>query len=1507
MAEGFEFEEFYINEKVKTEAAIDRSGVNVQNPTEPAEIVTNNVVYYASVVQAASAYGGWLTLGDGYRICIEDISTSTPNYYYVRPWHRLGEVADLGIASTWKPGANRETLFEPDTDDENIRYYLINDNSGTYSRISTFRAYIFPRHSVEANRDTKPSNNIVDGMNTLPIVQNPINYAGLMKVMYGALGLYGGRWKSLKWLNNVWDKKRADAIKDNAVMSYDRFKRLMDNLADVCKDNDVGFSVTYYDQTFAREVTAEDATPEDYKVNKSAAKKKHRQYIAALAAADITKTDMGKYTSFSDAYNIELPKFISRTGLIDNVGSAYNNETALLPPVKTAIKAFFYQADELEDEFCNLFHKVLGEISKVPVVWRFVSGSTKNTINNAKRNYINQPSGSRRMAFDLDEFQAILMTQWNSSGWEPRAIPRLVQVGGWESGDNSGATSIVGANAGNGTWNISWWTAHTYSSNTLYMSFEGASNKITRDKEYTTMEAEDVLNELIDRFNAAVKALHPDQTLANGEVDNNSYISEDTRAEIIEHVINHPDTFSDWAWGNNGFLSKTSTKTFGWLLVNVSCWMNYTRAAGQRTTGDGTYIDAGQLIDYLSTNWPANTKFDFGQLNSSGMGFDAILSGSYDVMSWEIGMGGNDEVPSSNDDFTPRYTEEWLNLSDLPFESFGNALKIVNAMRDAYKQMYRAATVQALTIGPASALKALSKLDDIEDDLDDLRDVCNKLTWYQRLVDESPFINLSAIPDAGDSLNTSAYPARLMFPVKMYKKVRVKYKRWGRTRHRMAKRSIGVRWAEVTFTDASVFGEYPVVEEEAGENVEYTSTYELDGSDDAPIVILDEPLPDKVVDAGRGLIRFANQNVSFTVDSEIKLVLDGVVAANPGKIMSLKIPLAPTQHDGSREPVSILYKMPGLPYDSEIRKRAFIEFGSLSQAPGFEVVRNQGPIDDMVPGWKIFHDSSDSIADLRDGLGIHDKVAMLLSILKHEFGDSRVQLVETYRSMDDQAGMCSGGPESAFLSWHNYGLAAKIIIMKPDGKTPMEKDDEEMKRLCKIARAFTECCESGRIGPACNVIWCARLAVGPSIFDWEFLPVGVGHKDAPKFRDALISQTDPVHEIGYVDVTANNYVVNTAPSDGRPYVMSTSAALANAEDRGGHKFMSPDNIRNYPHVSDIVLYDVKEFVNLVRLKMSANGSSLPASGSIYDWKALNPHACEQLIRYYAMVGSISGAKALIAGDYVERYLPVEEQYYNTSAIDYVKGMLGNHYKDIRICVSRDGESSYITLHDGIFHVKSLEAYPNNQPTRFDTHKQQRVDKEHMLWGTWHDGVFYTEEEWPVPYIDSDKPVIDGYVDGEAVDGEALMLHQVLAAKIHKRFGEIRKKFEEFSGSLMYDHVEDGPNAEMGDMLENEFGLIKAQDLIDFDDLDTIVSGILDNVTGSDTDGTGLNFGMGKERVKLDGSIYEKVVNNAQVAGIRRAALNKEHIHIKDTPTPSTTKTLYDLLAKGNGYMANDII
>lgn len=1490
MADAFDFEEYYVNEKIKTEAAIDRSGITVQNPTENAEAATNNVIYYVAAVfyKKNETDLSYEKLEDNCRICVTDqpAPDATATYYYIKKWHMLGEVATCGISSSWDPKKERESRFVADAGVDGFTYQLIDDGDGdspghgTY--ISSFYAIVYPRHETETNnKDEWETLQIQGDTPTFPIDQSVVQYPKMMKLLYGALGIYGGRWKSLKWLNRVMNGK---GLSDNAVISYDRFKKCMDRLADYCSEADVGFSVTYYDQSFAKEVTVDDATPADYKANRVKARRKHISYVAALKEADQTRTDMGSNTSFTDAYTKHLPLFLAKPDLVYPVGDAEGNTTALIPPVKTAIKAYFYDAEELEDNFSTLFKSVMDALSKVPFVWNFVSSSTKRKIHAAAKRYTSGPgAGSDRMVFDMDVIYAAMLdtTVYGNTELMHRALPRLIQVGA----DEYGWCYMYGPYRPDG-WYMSNWVASSGSD--MFTTFTDCRNPL--NKAYTTIPADELTDLLVDYFNAAVSA----GTIASDPMDKDAVHAKITEFDEILKMTDGSDErkaaeSSYWTWWN------TTYNVFGIWFLNVCGFMNYMK---DNCTDPNNEADG---IKKQNISWAASRigkeKFDSWKRSNQTWIFPR---GEYDIMAWKEPADLTRTTWPLDEYLTPEYPTVWNDIATNPYENFGSALLVVDAMYDAYKQMVRATTVQAMTIGIASAARAALQLSEISDDLEDLRDTCNKLMWYQRVIEESPFTNKSTIDGLGAPTLTSSFPAHLMFPVKMYKKVRVKYKRWGRTRHKMVKRSIGVRWAEVTFTDASVFGEYPVVEEEAGEIVRYQSEYTVESNETSTVIYLDDPLPANVVEAGRGSLNFFNQSASFTVNDEMSVILDDVLMEDPGVIMSIKIPLPPSQPDGSKEPVTVLYKMPGLPYDSEIRKRAFADYGPLSQSKTFEVIRNTG-IDptDKKDGWKIFHPSSNSLEDLREGLGIHDKVAMLLSVLKHEFGGNRVQLIETYRSMADQANMCSGGPESEFLSWHNYGLAAKILILKNDGKTPMEKTDEEdMKKLVQVARAFTDCCANGSFGTPCNLVWCGRLAVGPSIFDWEFLPIGVGHKDAPKFRDIMLSQMDPVRELGYVDVDAAGYVKKTV-DDGytEPYVLESSKALANAAVYGGHRYMNPTNIRNFNHVSDIVLYDVKEYINLIKLKMSANGTGMPESGNIYDWKAINQDACDQLVRYFAMIGSVAASKTLLAGDFVERYMDIDERYADMSPVDYVKGMLGNLYTDIRVCIERDGTSSYISLHDGILHIKAMETYPNNPPTRFDLHKQQRVDSEHMMWGTWQDGVFYSEEERPVPYIDSEKPVLDGYVDGECVGGEGMLLHQLIAAQVHKKYIEIKKRFENYGGSLMYDHFEDSPNSGMYDMLENEFGLIKAQDFIPFDTLEMMLFGV----------GVGDQDGFGRDKVMLDGSIYEKVVNNAQLAGIRRADLTKEHLHIKDTPSKDDGKSMYDRLMKGKGYMANDLI
>jgi len=53
-------------------------------------------------------------------------------------------------------------------------------------------------------------------------------------------------------------------------------------------------------------------------------------------------------------------------------------------------------------------------------------------------------------------------------------------------------------------------------------------------------------------------------------------------------------------------------------------------------------------------------------------------------------------------------------------------------------------------------------------------------------------------------------------------------------------------------------------------------------------------------------------------------------------------------------------------------------------------------------------------------------------------------------------------------------------------------------------------------------VWCGQLKTGPDNFVWEFLPLGVEHKDAPKFRDILYNQGDPISSLAFINVNDIN-------------------------------------------------------------------------------------------------------------------------------------------------------------------------------------------------------------------------------------------------------------------------------------------------------------------------------------------------------------------------------------------------
>jgi hypothetical protein len=117
---------------------------------------------------------------------------------------------------------------------------------------------------------------------------------------------------------------------------------------------------------------------------------------------------------------------------------------------------------------------------------------------------------------------------------------------------------------------------------------------------------------------------------------------------------------------------------------------------------------------------------------------------------------------------------------------------------------------------------------------------------------------------------------------------------------------------------------------------------------------------------------------------------------------------------------------------------------------------------------------------------------------------------------------------------------------------------------------------------------------------------------------------------------------------------------------------------------------------------------------------------------------------------------------------------------------------------------------------------------------------------------------------------------------------------------MYDRFQDGPNADKFSQLENEFGAIAAQDLMDFDELEALlaqedINKLADIETNGERNGAG------------GGSIYEKVVNNAQLAGMRKAVRTSERMHITDKGNGLTPGEIYRAVMEGRAPGANDLM
>lgn len=801
-------------------------------------------------------------------------------------------------------------------------------------------------------------------------------------------------------------------------------------------------------------------------------------------------------------------------------------------------------------------------------------------------------------------------------------------------------------------------------------------------------------------------------------------------------------------------------------------------------------------------------------------------------------------------------------------------------------------------VQPSLAAILKRRLSDLNRAVSEFNNAIGKIKYFEYYTADSVFDSKERILGDGDCYRvtngipeTARYPARFLVPTRIYKKVKQRKRVLCFWRTVTRTKCVGTRWTEIRFVNVGLYDKYPKDMRIPERMVPFESGYTY-----ATDIVVDKEIPSGI-EAGRKValkVENLNDEIPATIKDAHTISIDQPAdIPKKGTTQYFMVSLDDTKSGIETSQVHVEYNIPYFPYDDEIRAYAFGTYGPFDQSK-YAIKDRSGNFGSGKDGWRIFNDTSNELSAMRKGINIYPSVANLLKILKDAFGKNRAELVETTRSAEDQMTRCMGGTESAFLSWHNYGLAVKIMVYQDDLKTPIEDESEDMLKLAELARQFSDDCINGKFGARFNVVWCGRLTVGADLFDWEFLPVGVNHKDAPKFREILLAQRDPIIELGYVPADA----FAKPPSDelqhnkSVQWISTTSSVYRNAETFGGVKYVSPASIRNFKFPKKLPLINLIEFIRLIQVKMDAYGTKMPNKGDMYEWINKNRSAYEQLLTYFGMTGNLQSFRSLLAGEYITRYKPIVTNYYSTDPIAFVQYFLGDEYNKVKIRADDMVDASYITLSDGRLHIPRCDGRPRLPLSVDNMYDQKQVTKDNYQRGRWIDGRFIpsaTDDE----YVSSSS-VIGGYNNFEPVGGDAYILHAFIGDQIKQEFDSIVSMFEGYNGDLMFDSFQNGPYADKYEQLENEFGIIAKQDLIDFDKLKgMIVAADLDITTDKET---------GRK------DIYEKVVSNAECAGMRLASLGSEHVEVNPKKSETVTiEDVYRIIGTDGGPSANDLM
>lgn len=1158
-------------------------------------------------------------------------------------------------------------------------------------------------------------------------------------------------------------------------------------------------------------------------------------------AEDVTVVDLSRRMTASDVTKADTAGFCKRMQnygyMIDCTG---DNQTPFLPSLRDAFEAYFPK-EEVAEDFEDQFSDVLAGIKSL---W-----SLKKHLKKSTRQKIEKVSAADFRNASPDEIN------YTAEG-ETFLIDVESLKCSFANDESSDLNSFV-------TIVTPYFSVGKYKR----FQFKGHSNGIYT---YTEMNSPFVLKDLYDAYsgssitNALISYTEyklPDfYSMLEGIFD--TYVAPRIpnikKYEWLANLMNHA------VIGTKTPMSKANDKSFTSPFL-----------FGQTAEAIEAYVNANSEMTIKVVDWYNGAKYDTETNVAS----------------------------TARKELIPLFQAD----SSITSSHLHDKIDIVDDIDDIVDTFDSVITALAF-LHPAAAAILKIRLNSLKREVDDFNRVINRIKYFEYYTADSVFESKERLLSDAQCYRvtngipiTANYPARLLIPTRLYKKVKRKirflyfWKTITRTKY------IGTRWTEIRFINVGLYSKYPKDMRIPKRMIPFESSYTYGTS-----IIVSNEIPSDLEPGKKVSLKVEkfSDELSATITDAHTITLDSIAAIpKTGNTQYFMVGLDDTKSGDETSQVNIEYNLPYFPYDEEIRGYAFGSYGPFDQSR-YAVKDRSGSFGSGKDGWKIFYDTSKEISALRKGINIYPCVAHLVKILKDEFGKEKVELVETTRSVDDQRARCLGGSESAFLSWHNYGLAAKIMIYQDDKKTPIKDGSDDMMKLVDIARAFTDDCLKGKYGARFNVVWCGRLTVGADLFDWEFLPIGVNHKDAPKFRDSLISQRDPVVDFSYVQASkyAKAPTSELQKSKTIQWISNKSSVYQNADTFGGVRYVSPKSIRNFNFPKNLPLINLIEYLRMIQLKMDAYGTKMPNKGDMYEWLNKNKMAYQQLLVYFGMMGNLQSFRALLAGEYISRYKPIVLSYYSTDPIAFVKNFLGDEYYNIKLRADDMIDASYITLSDGRLHIPCGDGRPNLPLSVDNMFDQKQVTKDNYQRGRWVDGIFVpaTKED---EYV-SNSSVIGGYNNFVAVGGDAYILHAFIGDQIKQEFDAIVKMFEGYNGELMFDSFYNGPYADKYEQLENEFGIIAKQDLIDFDKLKGMLT-VAD--LNEQSNGTAITTVTTDDGTTYK-DIYEKVVSNAEVAGMKLASLSSEHLEVNPPKAETVTiEDVYKIINNGNAPTANDIV